>query len=111
MRRRMIGLAVGLALLVGADAVWAQGIPGVPKVGIPDVGHKSKRPPGFCGNGFREPGEQCDGGDAPGCPGTCLSNCTCPGTSCGGSAAPACGGSCPANSVCQSRYAPSDYDK
>lgn len=31
-----------------------------------------------CGNDQIDPGEQCDGTDAPRCPGECLSDCTCP---------------------------------
>ncbi len=42
-----------------------------------------------CGNGVREEGEECDGGDAPECPGQCQPDCRCPGiidvlTTCGG---------------------------
>ena len=33
--------------------------------------------PSLCGNDVRDPGEQCDGGDANGCPATCLADCTC----------------------------------
>jgi hypothetical protein len=32
----------------------------------------------FCGNDVRDPGEACDGADAPTCPGLCQGDCTCP---------------------------------
>ncbi len=36
--------------------------------------------PGLCGNGVREPGEQCDGDDLGGCSARCLADCTCAGS-------------------------------
>src|SRR5262249_28480230 len=82
MRRLFIAFGV-LLVLPSVDAVWAQGIPGVPKAGIRTVRHKSKRPPGVCGNNVREGLEGCDGSDAMDCPGSCLSDCTCPSIGCG----------------------------
>ncbi len=64
-----------------------------------------------CGNDIREPGEQCDGTDAPSCPTLCRADCTCPppicgndikeaGEECDGSDANACPGDCLADCTC-----------
>ncbi|MFQ5515799.1 MAG: trypsin-like serine protease, partial [Myxococcota bacterium] len=61
--------------------------------------------PAICGNGLREPGEDCDGGEASLCPGLCGVDCRCPspvcgnsvleaGEQCDGSADSACPGAC-----------------